>query len=181
MAGSPEGVREGILMAHGGGETAGRIKFVLLGVAVAVILIGGTAGAVLALTHRSARTHRTVSNREAMLGTGPVTDTAPTNARSLSITALPPAGGKGGGWGDDYPANLKDAPQDSIMDPWREWNRECTSFAAWALHSRNGFEMPFYGDANTWGSQAKARGFTVNGAPAAGAIAWEIHGDQSHG
>src|SRR4051812_8163035 len=50
--------------------------------------------------------------------------------------------GLGAGSGDDYP--YKDRAQDSGFDPWGEYFRECTSWVAWALHSRNGFEMPFY-------------------------------------
>src|SRR6266542_3646046 len=48
-------------------------------------------------------------------------------------------GGKGGGIdpGDDYPGRWKNRPQDSVLDQWREYNRECTSFVAWALYSRN--------------------------------------------
>jgi surface antigen len=82
----------------------------------------------------------------------------------------PPLGGRGGVPGDDYP--WKNLPQDSQLDPWREYVRECTSFAAWALHSRNGFEMPFYANAIDWGTKAAALGYPVNGTPALGAIAW---------
>jgi surface antigen len=36
---------------------------------------------------------------------------------------------------DDYPANLKSAAQDSLVDPWGFYNRECTSFVAWRLNN----------------------------------------------
>ena len=36
---------------------------------------------------------------------------------------------------DDYPARLKNAPQDSLVDPWRFYNRECTSFVADSIAS----------------------------------------------
>jgi surface antigen len=91
-----------------------------------------------------------------------------------------PVGGKGGDPGDDYPAYLKDAPQDSLFDPWGEYNRECTSFVAWALHSRNGFEMPFHDDAIEWGTDAKSRGFPVNSTPAVGSVAWSNQGAFGH-
>ncbi|WP_371480691.1 CHAP domain-containing protein [Kitasatospora sp. NBC_00315] len=61
---------------------------------------------------------------------------------------------------------------DSLIDTWHEYNRECTSFAAWRLHSRNGFEMPFNANATDWGSRAQALGFTVNGSPGLGSVAW---------
>lgn len=91
-------------------------------------------------------------------------------------------GGKGGGVdpGDDYPARWKNPPQDSVLDEWKEYNRECTSFVAWALHSRNGFEMPFYQNANLWGPMAAKRGFVVNSQPAVGSVAWSNAGIFGH-
>jgi surface antigen len=95
---------------------------------------------------------------------------------------VPFLGGKGGGVdpGDDYPARLKNAPQDSVLDQWKEYNRECTSFVAWALHSRNGFEMPFYQNANRWAPEAKKRGFVVNSNPSVGSVAWSNGGVFGH-
>ncbi|HEY5061473.1 MAG TPA: CHAP domain-containing protein, partial [Gemmatimonadaceae bacterium] len=92
------------------------------------------------------------------------------------------SGGKGGGGdpGDDYPSQWKNRPQDSALDQWLEYNRECTSFAAWALYSRNGFNMPFHDNANNWGPDAAARGYVVNSTPAVGSIAWSNHGTFGH-
>lgn len=100
----------------------------------------------------------------------------------VPIVKAPPAGGKGGGVdpGDDYPARWKNAPKDSVLDAWMEYNRECTSFVAWALHSRNGFEMPFYRNANRWGPEAQRRGFVVNSVPAVGSVAWSNTGAFGH-
>ena len=91
-------------------------------------------------------------------------------------------GGRGGGGdpGDDYPAVWRNARQDSMLDQWREYNRECTSFVAWALYSRNGFNMPFYDNANNWGPDAIKRGFTVNSTPAPGSVAWSNAGSFGH-
>jgi surface antigen len=87
-------------------------------------------------------------------------------------------GGRGAGDpGNDYPARWQNAPQDSTLDSWGEENRECTSFAAWALSSRNGFNMPFNANARDWGTQAAARGYAVNSTPAIGSIAWSGPGD----
>jgi surface antigen len=93
-----------------------------------------------------------------------------------------PLFGRGGGGdpGDDYPAALKNRPQDSIFDQWREYNRECTSFVAWALASRNGFTMPFFANANNWGPMARARGFAVNATPTPGSVAWSNAGTFGH-
>lgn len=98
------------------------------------------------------------------------------------MVAAPPIVGKGGGGdpGDDYPANLKNARQDAIVDEWGEFNRECTSFVAWALYSRNGFRMPFHDNANNWGPDAIRRGYTVNTSPAVGAVAWSNAGTFGH-
>jgi surface antigen len=82
--------------------------------------------------------------------------------------------------GDDYPARLKNAPQDSLVDQWGEYNRECTSFVAWALASRNGFGMPFHDNAIGWGSDARARGYTVDSNPAPGSVAWSNAGRWGH-
>jgi len=73
---------------------------------------------------------------------------------------------------DDYPAQWKNAPQDSVADQWGEWNRECTSFVAWRLHSRNGYEMDFHDNATEWRRRAQAEGVPVDTTPAAGAVAW---------
>jgi surface antigen len=91
-------------------------------------------------------------------------------------------GGKGGGGdpGDDYPAKWRNAPMDSMLDQWREYNRECTSFVAWALYSRNGFNMPFFDNANNWGPDAARRGYAVNSTPAVGSVAWSNAGSYGH-
>ena len=91
-------------------------------------------------------------------------------------------GGKGGGIdpGDDYPARWRNRLQDSVLDQWREYNRECTSFVAWALYSRNGFNMPFWANAKGWGAAAIRRGFTVNSTPAVGSVAWSTGGTWGH-
>ena len=83
---------------------------------------------------------------------------------------------------NDYPSNLKEpVPQDSVVDPWSFYNRECTSFVAWRLNHNNG--TPFqnnnyegkgehFGDAWNWGSVATSIGITVDNTPAVGAVAW---------
>lgn len=74
---------------------------------------------------------------------------------------------------NNYPS--KWAPpvaQDSVVDDWGEYNRECTSWASFALHDRNGYEIPFHDYASGWGADAKAIGFPPNSTPALGAIAW---------
>jgi surface antigen len=73
---------------------------------------------------------------------------------------------------DDYPSQWRSAAPDSLVDTWSEYNRECTSFVAFRLSSRNGFTMPFHDNATGWGADAQSRGYTVNMTPALGAVAW---------
>ncbi|MFN8052249.1 MAG: CHAP domain-containing protein [Acidimicrobiales bacterium] len=81
---------------------------------------------------------------------------------------------------DDYPANLRTAARDAVTDPWGFPNRECTSFLAWRLSSRNGYSLPTYvGDATTWDDQL-APYAAVNGTPAVGAIA-QWNANESYG
>ena len=82
--------------------------------------------------------------------------------------------------GDDYPSKYKTPAKDAVVDEWNFYNRECTSFAAWCLNSRNGFGFHNWyggiqwGNANTWNDAASRLGFAVNSTPAVGAIAyWE--------
>lgn len=91
------------------------------------------------------------------------------------------------GAGDDYPAKYKNAALDSIVDEWNFYNRECTSFVAWCLNSRNQVKFTNqykgasrWGNANTWGTVAKSLGVTVNKTPAVGAVAWWNTGTYGH-
>ncbi len=87
--------------------------------------------------------------------------------------------------GDDYPtkykfyANGNKIPKDEIVDEWNFYNRNCTSFVAWCLNSRNGVNFTNqylgasrWGHAKTWGTVAQQLGVTVNKTPAVGAVAW---------
>jgi surface antigen len=89
-------------------------------------------------------------------------------------------GGRGGDPGNDYPAVWQNAPMDYYVDNWGELTRECTSFVAFALYTRNGFTMPFHGNAINWGPDAEARGYTVNSTPAAGSVAWSTKPPLGH-
>lgn len=107
---------------------------------------------------------------------------SPLSSRHVRIVNVVVSGGRGGPGdpGDDYPAALRNAPKDSLLDHWREYNRECTSFVAWALASRNGFNMPFFDNANKWGTRARALGYAVNSTPAPGSVAWSTAGSLGH-
>lgn len=78
---------------------------------------------------------------------------------------------------DDYPAPWRaPTPMDSTLDSWNEFNRECTSFVAWRLYSRNGFWMPFNDNAYAWGHDAQVRGYAVDSNPRSGSVAWSGSG-----
>ena len=77
--------------------------------------------------------------------------------------------------GDDYPTKWKNIPMDSVFDDWGMYNRECTSFVAWCLSSRNGYAFNRAGkswNANLWGGNARSMGFTVDMNPQVGSVAW---------
>ncbi len=98
---------------------------------------------------------------------------------SATLVALPckPASA---GTGDNYPAVWKNQPLGATYDTWGLATRYCTSWAAWALHNRNSFELPFHDDAKNWGSRASTLGYAVNMTPAKGSIAWWANGDLGH-
>ena len=79
---------------------------------------------------------------------------------------------------DDYPSRLKNAGQDSLVDPWLFYNRECTSWVAWRLNSENGVAFHNYwknvhwGNASNWKAAAKAAGVPVDDNPTRGSVAW---------
>ncbi|MFY0408185.1 CHAP domain-containing protein [Solicola sp. PLA-1-18] len=85
--------------------------------------------------------------------------------------------------GDDYPASLRAAARTSVVDPWRFYNRECTSFVAWRMNQVN--QVAFtnfmtgpngtagrWSNAGTWGTNARKIGYRVDKVPAVGSIAW---------
>lgn len=89
--------------------------------------------------------------------------------------------------GDDYPSEYKNKANGSIVDQWNFYNRQCTSFVAWCLNSRNG--VPFtnqylgasrWGNAKEWGNVARSKGVPVNNTPAIGAVAWWTTGNYGH-
>lgn len=75
--------------------------------------------------------------------------------------------GRGG-----YPNNLATAPQDSIVDPWGMYNRECVSYTAWKVYQKNGY-MPYWGgvgNANQWPGNARRAGIPTGTQPRAKSV-----------
>lgn len=89
--------------------------------------------------------------------------------------------------GDDYPEEYRNLAGDAVVDKWNFYNRECTSFVAWRLNSRNGIHftnqymgVDRWGHAKDWGGVAQSLGITVDMNPAVGAVAWSSSGDYGH-
>jgi len=142
-------------------------------VVVTAVLLGAFAQAALASSSHHKRKHRRPH---------PQALSVPLRKAHVRVLKAPERGGKGGNVdpGDDYPQQWKNLPMDAALDPWKEYTRECTSFVAWALSSRNGFAMPFFDNANKWGPDAARRGFAVNSSPAVGSVAWSNAGFFGH-
>ena len=80
-----------------------------------------------------------------------------------------------------YPYNV--AAGTYIADKWGFYQCECTSFVAYCLNTRNGFnfyntmygsdDTNRWGNAGHWGSVAQLHGISVDNTPAVGAVAWD--------
>lgn len=89
------------------------------------------------------------------------------------------ASGSGGG---GYPNYLANAPQDSLVDPWGMYNRECVSYTAWKVHQAYG-NMPYWGgrgNANQWDDNARAAGIPTGSTPKPGSVGVSNSGFYGH-
>jgi len=81
-----------------------------------------------------------------------------------------------------YPKRLDRAPQDSLVDPWGMYNRECVSYTAWKVHQATG-KMPYWGgrgNANEWPTSAETDGIETGNVPKKGAVAIAFIGPYGH-
>jgi surface antigen len=84
--------------------------------------------------------------------------------------------------GDTYPSPWCSAAQDSMIDYWGMFNRECVSYTAWKV-SESGRYMPYWGgigNANQWDDNARASGIPVDTSPRAGDVAIKNSGPYGH-
>lgn len=87
-----------------------------------------------------------------------------------------------------YPDRWANAPQDSMIDSWGMYNRECVSYTAFKVHQdyisgRNSHDMPWWGgrgNANQWDDNARAAGIPVDSNPTVGSIAVSNAGFYGH-
>lgn len=81
-----------------------------------------------------------------------------------------------------YPSVWANAPQDSVVDSWGMYNRECVSFTAWKVWN-SGRHMPYWGgvgNANQWDDNARAEGIPVDSHPRVGDVAISNSGPWGH-
>jgi surface antigen len=99
-------------------------------------------------------------------------------AKKYSANNLASGGSSCGG----YPALWCNAAQDSLVDRWGMYNRECVSYVAWKIAS-TGRYMPYWGghgNANEWPGNARADGIPVGYSPKVGAAAVIMSGYYGH-
>ena len=76
-----------------------------------------------------------------------------------------------------YPAVWNNANQDSLIDNWGMYNRECVSYTAWKVYESTG-HMPYWGgtgNANQWPGDARSAGIITSSTPKVGTVAiWNV-------
>lgn len=100
------------------------------------------------------------------------------SARTYGVANLTSGGSRCGG----YPAIWCNAPQDSLVDSWGMYNRECVSYTAWKV-AASGRRMPYWGgrgNANQWPSSARADGIPTGTTPKVGSVAVMYTGRYGH-
>lgn len=98
---------------------------------------------------------------------------APVNGGAV----LSPGSGNGG-----YPSVWANAPQDSLVDSWGMYNRECVSYTAYKV-AASGRRMPYWGgrgNAKLWDDNARAAGIPVDQNPRVGDVAISNAGYYGH-
>lgn len=90
--------------------------------------------------------------------------------------------GTGPACGGGYPARWCEIPQDSVIDTWGMYNRECVSYTAFKV-AASGRHMPYWGgigNANQWDENARNAGIPVDGSPRPGDVAVSNSGYYGH-
>lgn len=98
--------------------------------------------------------------------------------RSGGISYVPSSGVANGG----YPTLWANAPQDSFVDSWGMYSRQCVSYTAFKVY-QSGRHMPYWGgrgNANRWPANARAAGIPVDGNPRVGDVAISMSGYYGH-
>ncbi|MBC7764428.1 CHAP domain-containing protein [Microbacteriaceae bacterium] len=90
--------------------------------------------------------------------------------------------GNGSVGGGGYPGSWANAEQDTIIDNWALYNRECVSYTAWKVASTGRYVPNFAGagNANQWPSTAASHGIPSGSQPVAGSVAIWYIGQYGH-
>jgi surface antigen len=95
-------------------------------------------------------------------------------ALNRNLGGVPVAGDPGHG---GYPSAWSNAPQDSMLDSWGMYNRECVSYTAWKVYQTFGY-MPYWGgvgNANQWPGDAQRAGIPTGSVPKVHSVAiWNV-------
>jgi peptidoglycan hydrolase CwlO-like protein len=95
-------------------------------------------------------------------------------ALNRQLGGVPTSGDPGHG---GYPSVWNNSVQDSMLDSWGMYNRECVSYAAWKVYRTFGY-MPYWGgvgNANQWPGNARAAGIRTSSTPRAHSVAiWNV-------
>jgi surface antigen len=90
------------------------------------------------------------------------------------LGGVPTAGDPGHG---GYPSAWGDIAQDSVIDSWGMYNRECVSYTAWKVYQTYGY-MPYWGgvgNANQWPADAQRAGIATGSVPKVHSVAiWNV-------
>lgn len=90
------------------------------------------------------------------------------------------APGTGPTCGGGYPGRWCNIPQDSVLDDWGMYNRECVSYTAFRVAASGRYVPWGLGNANQWDDNARARGIPVDGNPRPGDVAISNSGAYGH-
>jgi peptidoglycan hydrolase CwlO-like protein len=107
------------------------------------------------------------------------------NLRAMQVAANRRLGGSavaGDPSHGGYPGYLDHAGQDSLVDPWGMFNRECVSYTAWKVQQYYG-NMPYWGgvgNANQWPADAQRYGVPTGSIPKAHSVAISMGGAYGH-
>lgn len=107
--------------------------------------------------------------------------------RAQQAAAMRAAGGfgnigNGSVGGGGYPGVWAYSEQDTLVDNWGLYNRECVSYTAWKVWSTGRFVPHFsgYGNANQWPSTTARYGIANGSTPVAGSVAIQYVGYYGH-
>jgi hypothetical protein len=95
-------------------------------------------------------------------------------ALNRELGGVPVAGDSGHG---GYPVVWNNAGQDTLVDNWGMYNRECVSYTAWKVYQTYGY-MPYWGgsgNANQWPGDAQRAGIPTGTTPRVHSVAiWNV-------